>query len=167
MKERVIKSTLCLPIRGSRLLLARKTRGVCKGRLIPYGGQVKPEEEVKVAAIRELFEESGLIATNGSTLKVAHIDFHNQSRCGEAFIYECHVFLVGNWAGSLMPTEEMVEPAWFEISRLPFEEMMPADRYWLPLVLSRMKIYAEFWYGQKQKSLLWPPEIRDVGIGTP
>ena len=49
-----------------------------------------------------------------------------------------------------------MQPKWFSINNLPWEEMFSDDKYWLPLVLKGKKLDAFFeydknWNLQKQK----------------
>ncbi len=54
-----------------------------------------------------------------------------------------HVFLVNAWAGEPAESEEM-RPQWFEKTKLPFAEMWPDDKFWLPKVLQGEKVAASF-----------------------
>ena len=44
------------------------------------------------------------------------------------------VYFVRRWQGQVRATEEM-EPRWFAVKDLPYEEMWEADKRWLPLLL--------------------------------
>ena len=45
-----------------------------------------------------------------------------------------HVFEVSDYDGQLVETEEM-KPRWFLKKEIPYSEMWPADRNWMPLFL--------------------------------
>ena len=51
--------------------------------------------------------------------------------------------MVYKWKGNPSESEEM-NPKWFDIKKLPFNQMLPDDKYWLPLVLDGKKIKAYF-----------------------
>ena len=134
-----------------------------KGSWNGYGGGTEEGESEEEAAVRELREETGGVETTTKHLeKVAVVDFHNTKESGEIFICQVHIYLVRIWYGTTKPTDEMTNPTWFDINKLPFDEMLPADREWLPLILSGKKITAQAWYGPHQKELLRPVEIREV-----
>jgi 8-oxo-dGTP pyrophosphatase MutT (NUDIX family) len=146
-----IPATLCYPIIGQEVLLAVKKRRIGKDRWNGFGGGVEKTETIRQAAARELREESGLIVSPESLEKMAIINFHNKRKDGSALSYEIHVFLAGRWTGELKTTDEMSDPTWFDISGLPKEDMMPADRFWLPLILQGAKILGEVEYDSSQR----------------
>ena len=61
-----------------------------------------------------------------------------------------------------MQTKEMIDPRWYKIDNLPFDQMMLADRYWLPQVLSGKKIIAKVEYkgihAFRRYSITWSHE---------
>jgi 8-oxo-dGTP diphosphatase/2-hydroxy-dATP diphosphatase len=65
---------------------------------------------------------------------------------GEPEILEVHVFSCSNFEGEIKETEEMA-PKWFKIEEIPFDQMWPDDKYWLPILLKgknfRGKFYVE------------------------
>ena len=56
----------------------------------------------------------------------------------------------------------MAAPTWFNITAIAYDEMMLADKEWLPLVFAGKKIIGTVWYGPFQKTLLKPTIIREV-----
>ena len=164
MKEKVLlQAGLCFLISEGKVILAKKQKHIGRDCWNGYGGGIEKGETPEEATVRELGEESGGIETTTRNLeKVAIVDFHNTKEDGEIFICQVHIYLVRVWYGSAKSTDEMVDPTWFDINDLPFSEMLPADREWLPIALSGKKITAEAWYGPHQKELLRPVEIREV-----
>lgn len=132
------KSTLCFCITGDQVLLAMKKRGFGSGKWNGYGGKVQEGENPTAAAVRELEEESGLVADDKDLQQVALVRFYFDS----SPVFECHVFLTREWQKEPIETEEM-RPKWYPISQLPFEEMWAADSKWIPLILAGEKIEAE------------------------
>jgi len=57
-------------------------------------------------------------------------------------VFECYVYLIDSWRGKPVETEEM-RPAWYPISKIPYEEMWAADTKWIPLVLAGEEIEAD------------------------
>ncbi len=132
------QSTLCFCITGENVLLAMKKRGFGSGKWNGYGGKVQENEDPKMAAIRELEEESGLIADRKDLQQVALVRFYFE----RSPIFECYVYLTHTWQNEPVETEEM-RPTWYPLTSLPFTEMWAADAQWIPLILNGEKIEAE------------------------
>ena len=163
MEEKVLlNATLLFPVWEGYVALARKKAKIGAGCWNGYGGDIEDDEDVTAASVRECFEESGLRINTRYLEKIALIDFHNQKRDETFFTCRVHVFRAREWYGQPCETEKMGPPEWFRISRLPLNEMMPADREWLPRALAGEKLYGEFWYGPFQKELICPSVVRVV-----
>ncbi len=132
------KSTLCFCIKEDQVLLAMKKRGFGAGKWNGYGGKVQAEENPITAAVRELEEESGLVADEKDLQQVALVRFYFDGNP----IFECFVYITNSWQSEPIETEEM-KPQWYPISNLPFEEMWAADAKWIPLILNGEKIEAK------------------------
>ena len=130
------KSTLCFCVRGDQVLLAMKKRGFGSGKWNGYGGKVH-NESPKVAAIRELEEESSLVADEKDLKQVALVHFYFDGNP----VFECYVYVTTTWQGEPVETEEM-RPQWYPARNLPFESMWVADVKWVPLILNGEKIEA-------------------------
>lgn len=104
-----------------------KKRGFGEGWWNGYGGKVKDDETVEAAMVRELHEESGLNAIDFKERAV--IEFFSE---GSDFEVEMHIFEVTKHHGNLVETEEMA-PRWFYKHEIPYDEMWPSDREWMPL----------------------------------
>ena len=125
-------TTLCFPIdKKGRLLLGRKRRGFGIAKWNGFGGKIESGETFPDCAIRELHEESGLVADPADLELVAFLDFHFQDAPDLDHIG--YVYLLHHWQGTVRQTEEM-EPQWFGSHELPFEEMWQGDRKWIPLI---------------------------------
>jgi ADP-ribose pyrophosphatase YjhB (NUDIX family) len=164
-EEKVIfTATVCLPIKDRRVLLGMKTRKIGVGCWNGYGGGVEDDETITECAIRELEEESGLITKLEDLEKVAIVDFHNEKSDGSVFVSRVHFFLVKNWRGEPIETEDgaMVAPTYFNINDLPYDKMMPADKEFFPLILNGKKVIAKSYYSPFQKELKRKVEIEEV-----
>jgi|SRR5579884_278242 len=125
--------TLCLLIKTDQVLLAMKKRGFGEGWWNGAGGKVEGDETLEKAAIRETQEEIGVTPTK--LKKVAVIDFYFQETDrSKDWNQTMHGYLVTEWQGKPSESEEM-RPECFDKNNLPLENMWPADKFWIPLVL--------------------------------
>lgn len=119
--------TLVHPVVDGELLLIRKQRGLGAGKVVGPGGGIEPGETPRECAVREVREEVGV---DVDPEKVGELDF----RIGgepETFV---HVYRADEVRGTPTESPEAV-PVWHPADDLPYEEMWPGDRRWLPLLL--------------------------------
>jgi 8-oxo-dGTP pyrophosphatase MutT (NUDIX family) len=147
MKNNMEQAALGFLIRenkGSReLLLAMKKRGFGQGKWNGAGGRFdsKKDGDIFDTTIREIEEEIGVKVKDVE--KVAILNFHYPYLRNTEKEWSVHVFLTKNWQGKPRESEEM-RPKWFKIDEIPFDEMWPDDRFWLPKILAGEKIIADF-----------------------
>lgn len=120
-------TTLSLIEKDDKVLLAMKKRGFGEGWWNGYGGKVDEGETIEEAMVRELQEESGIVAKVWRERAVIEFFFKGTEK-----IVEMHVFEVTEYEGEPIETEEMA-PKWFTKENAPYNEMWPADREWMPL----------------------------------
>ncbi len=162
-EKELTHATVCFLNKENKILLGIKGRHIGEGYWNGYGGGIDPGEKPREAAVRELKEETGgVIALPDQLEKIAEIDFHNTKSNREIFVCKVHFYLVKQWQGESQETEEMLKPTWFDIKKLPLDEMMPADKKWLPVALSGKKVKAQPKLGPFQKELLEDFEIEEV-----
>jgi 8-oxo-dGTP diphosphatase/2-hydroxy-dATP diphosphatase len=138
--------TLCMVMKGGKVLLGMKKRGFGMGRWNGFGGKVEEGETVEDATRREVFEESGLIARSILQRGVIRFDFADGTRGVEVHIFACEDF-----DGEPEESEEM-RPEWFDVHRIPIDRMWTADALWLPLFLSGKKFEGYFLYDRPSTS---------------
>lgn len=119
--------TLAIIEDGNKALLAMKKRGFGEGWWNGYGGKVQEGETIEQAMVRELFEESNIIAKEYRKRGVIDFIFDGTDKT-----VEMHVFEITDHEGEPVETEEMA-PKWFAKTEIPFDKMWPADRKWMPL----------------------------------
>jgi len=166
MVQKTLKeASLVFVRRGQEVFLARKTKHIGAGLLNGFGGGIDEGETPAQGAARELFEEAGLEASPEDLEQVALAIFHNELEGGGESESRVHVFIVDmeNCIGDieLNPTE-MVDGRFRDVKNLPLNEMMPADKIWVPLVLDGKKLRIEARYSPYQKELIGKVRLRPV-----
>ncbi len=135
-----LETTLSLLIKDNKILLGMKKRGFGEGKYNGIGGKLKEKETPEEAMIRETQEEINVTPTKYE--KVGTVEFDEYYK-GKKENVVFHLYLVNKWDG--MPSEsEEINPRWFSIDKIPYNEMFPDDKYWLPLILEGKKINAYF-----------------------
>ena len=127
------------------ICLAMKKRGFGMNRWNGVGGKVDDQNEtIEDAAKRETKEEVGVIVKELN--KVAELSFyfpHNP-----VWDQIVHVYFSENWDGEPRESEEM-NPKWFSVNELPFQDMWPDDIFWLSEVVKGNLLKAMFKFGEK------------------
>ncbi len=147
-----LQTTLLILRNDNKILLARKKRGFGFGKWNGVGGKVEEKETPEEAMIRETQEE--ISVTPIEYEKIGIIRFVEYIK-EELTTNDMHLYIATKWQGVPKESEEM-QPKWFSINNLPWEEMFSDDKYWLPLVLEGKKLDAFFeydknWNLQKQE----------------
>lgn len=147
-----LQTTLLILRKDKKILLARKKRGFGFGKWNGVGGKVEEKETPEEAMIRETQEE--ISVTPIEYEKIGIIRFVEYVK-EELTTNDMHLYIATKWQGVPKESEEM-QPKWFSINNLPWEEMFSDDKYWLPLVLKGKKLDAFFeydknWNLQKQE----------------
>lgn len=148
--------TLCFCMQGEAVLLAKKKTGLGAGKWNGYGGKVEPGENIKDATIRELYEESGLIAKVENLKQVGRLNLYFEGNLK----YQCSVYLLHVWEGTPTESKEMHAPRWYTLYHLPFGELWAADPIWLPLVLNGQSLNASIYFnhdGSKVEDFKYQP----------
>lgn len=148
MEEKRVPLTLCVIYQPPRVLLGMKKRGFGAGRWNGFGGKLLEGETIMDALMREMKEEVGVVPAD--PVKVGVIDFRFQNKPGE--VLTVHIFRATRFSGEPMESEEM-RPQWFEEGDIPFEDMWPDDKYWVPLFLTGKKFKGEFLFGESDSVL--------------
>lgn len=130
---------------GNRILLGMKKRGFGEGKWNGFGGKVKNSESIKDTAGRELLEEAHVEVDKIQELGV--IDFEFQ---GEPDIMEVHFLKATEFEREPAESEEM-KPQWFDVDKIPYDQMWSDDKYWMPLFLENKKFRGEFLFGDYNK----------------
>lgn len=131
-------TTLCFPVNtAGDILLGRKKRGFGVTKWNGFGGKIETGETFRQCAVRELWEETGMRADESDLKLVGLLDF--QFVAQPEWNHLGYVYFVHRYDGIPKETEEM-QPAWFNIHTLPYDEMWKGDRIWIPMILQGKKI---------------------------
>ena len=125
---------------GPRLLLQLRAEGlVGAGRWNGPGGHVEPGESPEQSAVREVLEETGLAVRDLRDHGALTYFF------GEAIeaAWVVHVFSTERFDGDLRASREG-RLEWFAEDALPYDEMFPDDRHWLPHLLAGRRFRGHF-----------------------
>jgi 8-oxo-dGTP diphosphatase len=139
--DELSQRTLCIVLRDSRVLLGYKKVRYGAGKYTGFGGKLEAGETVRAAAVRELEEECGLRAVDGSMQAAGRLTFLFPYK--PEWSQEVHVFRVYEWTGKLVESEEM-RPEWFAVDALPYERMWQDAQVWLPRVLNCQPVSLRF-----------------------
>ena len=121
-------------------MLAMKKRGFGEGKYNGVGGKLEENETKEEAMIRETKEEINVTPTEYEYMGMVKFDEFYKGK-PQRLIF--HLYVVTKWDGEIEETEEMA-PHWFDIDNIPYDDMFPDDKYWLPLILENKKIDAYF-----------------------
>ena len=134
-----------------KILLAMKKRDFGKNKWNGVGGKLNAGETIKEALVREAQEEIAVVVNSNDMVQVATIDFYFQNNF--EWNQQVHVFFTEKWEGEPTETEEM-NPKWYSVDSLPYENMWIDDRHWLPIVLEGKKLNASFTFNKEGDKIL-------------
>lgn len=142
-------TNLCYIINDkNEVLLIMKKRGVGEGKWNAPGGKVRKGESLEQAAIREIFEETGIKVSN--LVSKGFLEFIAGDK--PEIESRCHIFIAREFSGELIESEE-AQPKWFSISSLPYNQMWEDDIHWLPKVLRGEEVKMRFFFDKDEKML--------------
>lgn len=127
-----------------QVLLGRKKKGLGLGNIVGLGGKLEPGESARDAAVREIEEESGLVVAASALHALGELTYlfpHKQ-----AWSQISNVFVCSEWSGTPRESNEL-DPVWFDVAKLPLDEMWDDARHWLPGVLTGTPVRATFTFG--------------------
>jgi 8-oxo-dGTP diphosphatase / 2-hydroxy-dATP diphosphatase len=137
--------TLCIIHQHPKILLGMKKRGHGEGKWNGFGGKVEERETIEGAAIREMEEESGVKVEEINKLGI--VEFCYQDGSGNM---EVHIFCAKEFKRSPVESEEM-KPKWFHIDEIPYNQMWPDDKYWLPMFLNGKSFKGKFLFNNSNE----------------
>lgn len=142
MLDKKIMTEALIVKNGKVLLGQRKKNGFGQGKWLGCGGKVEPGETIDEAMCREFKEEACVSVLE--FVKRGVLTFHYiNDPCMEVHYYEA----LKN-TGAPKETNEMIVK-WFKIEDIPYDQMFPNDRYWLPMFLKKKFFKGEFYFNSK------------------
>ncbi len=160
MEERIIQ-TIGIFCRNSLLLLGMKLRGFGVGFWNGPGGKFESakDKSVEESLDRESLEEAALVIKRKE--KVGYIEFEFADKPGK--VLETHIFRVWEYEGEPQDGEEM-RWQWFDNAKqeIPYQQLWPADAYWLRSVLAGKKIRGKVIYDSKETKNILFKDLREV-----
>lgn len=149
--KETIRAVLCYLKRDGNYLLLLKARGRFGGGFWNApGGKIERGESPEEAAIREVFEETGLAISRPE--KVGSLEFYfGSGKKRPDWIAE--VFTASNFSGTQMESDEG-RLEWFPEDKLPLDQMWEDDRHWLPLLVRGEKFRGVFEFTSDSKKLV-------------
>lgn len=154
--------TVGFPKRDNMICLAKKTR-VFKDKRNGYGGLIEPGETEESSFLRELREESGGVISEARFLeKIAVVDNYTILSAQVVSVYRIIFFIMHEWHGLFQESEEMLDPQFFHINALPFQEMIVTDVDWLFAALSGQRLHVKTYLDVSKENKVRPTEVREV-----
>lgn len=117
-----------LVIKDGKVLLVshNEAAGNLNGTYGLPSGHLEKDEDEKIAAVRELFEETGIIVEHENLIEypndiwIADI----KRKDGKTYTFQIKVFVAKTFSGSLRESEETT-PEWIEIAKLDEYNLLP------------------------------------------
>lgn len=123
------RANLCFVVKGGRVLLIQKKRGLGAGKVNAPGGKLEAGETALEAAVRETREEVGVTPIDLEERGLLRFQFV------DGYSLSCIVFVANDLVGDPYATDE-ADPFWVDLDSVPYDQMWADDREWLPGLLS-------------------------------
>lgn len=155
-------ATLLFIVRGDRVLLIEKHRGLGSGKINGPGGRIESGETAEAAAVREVEEEVLVRPTGVRRMGELRFQFTNGHAIG------VEVFRADGCIGEPGPTEEAT-PLWVALDAIPYDRMWEDDAIWLPSLLRGEPFFGRFVFDEDRmldshlEPSPSPPSPRSVG----
>lgn len=126
-------TTLMFVVSGGHILLMRKKRGLGAGKINGPGGRLEGGESALACAVRETREE--LLIEPRDVRPAGELFFHAEDQPR----IHCSLFVAEGYAGTPTETDEAI-PLRVPLDEIPYDEMWPDNRYWLPPVVAGKRV---------------------------
>jgi 8-oxo-dGTP diphosphatase len=140
---------LCHVIKNGSLLLVKSPTGINKNKWNAANGDIANGEHPNKCAVKNLYQQTGMysekVQENG-TVRL-FLDGKNEAS------YKLHIYSTRNATGDIKPNPDG-EVKWFGFTDIPYYDMWPDDKYWLPLVMQGKQFDADFFFDEKNENVL-------------
>ncbi len=140
----------------NRVLLGLKKEGFGQGKIVGFGGKLEPGETIAEAAVRELQEESGLLAKVQNLWYTAYLEFVFSAK--PEWNRVVHGFRLEYWQGEPSESNEII-PQWTDLDAVPYEQMWDDSKLWLPQVLRGEKVRMKITYAPDNQTVELTEEL--------
>jgi 8-oxo-dGTP diphosphatase len=127
-----VLATLVYCVREDHVLLLRRVRPPFEGSWVGPGGKIEPTESPCECAIRELREETSLVA---KSIELRGVVREVSSRLDWQWLL--FLYCVTSWDGSVAEHCREGELRWWRIDQLAHIQLPEADRIFMPAILDR------------------------------
>ncbi|MBI4435004.1 8-oxo-dGTP diphosphatase [Candidatus Uhrbacteria bacterium] len=156
--------TLVYLIRDGRVCLGFKKRGFGAGWWNGFGGKVRSGEDVRTAAVRELWEECRVRVAPEALVDAGALRFTFLAEAEKTI--QVRIFRVERFDSEPIETEEM-RPQWFTPDTLPYDEMWSDDRVWMPRFLNGERVRGWFQFDANNRHVAYELEGTEEVIHWP
>lgn len=136
--------------RGVEVLLGEKLTGLGAGKCVGPGGKLEAGETPEQAAVRETFEEIGVIVAEADLEQVGRLRYVFPHR--PAWSQASTAFVTRRWSGEPVASPELA-PRWYLLAELPLDRMWHDARLWLPDALAGTPVDADCSYAEDNDSV--------------
>ena len=158
MKMKRIETILIIYQPPKILLGFKNPKKKFGGKWNGFGGGLEEGQSLEECAIKETFDETGLFVKDLKKRGIIMFYFEN----GEE--HEVHFYITNNYKGKPDTSKDFVKYKFFheeEMSKV-YDNMMPADRYWIPFLISGKLFTGEVYFTKKSGKL----EVKNHNINA-
>jgi 8-oxo-dGTP diphosphatase len=101
--------------------------------------------------VREIEEECGVIVEKGKCKELGYIDFYFKDN--EKFNQRVFIYRIDEFSGEPEESEEVGKPKEFDVSKIPYAEMIVGDEKFMPFVIGNKKFKGEIHFSEKEGRL--------------
>ena len=138
----------------TEVLLGLKQKKVGKGKRNGYGGRQEPDDKtIRHTACREVDEETnkGITCFPEDLQPRAIIEFFEFGNITNVPDHKVAIYTCSAFTGSAGETKEMTDPQWYDfgphsIKPVPYSDMLPGDREFLPKILQGETFTGKIWF---------------------
>lgn len=133
--RRPIAAILAVVLRDGRFLLVRRSHRPDAGKWGFPGGKIEPGETIAAAALRELAEETGVVANAGEILTALDVIRHDRDGTLHHYVL---IAVQCRWlSGEGTAADDAEEAAWFDLAAIRTLERSPDVERVATLALAR------------------------------